>query len=233
MPDWAVATARGAQIWHARPRGHPDPGGARRGARHRRAPRGRDALALAGDGRAAPNAVPTALLLELAPPRGRLRPCEKPRRARAPRQPRPGRRGRVARANAAHRKEAPSSPAALAAFDGGLDDAADGLQVADLASRARGATTPGSGSSSSSRSSRRTGPTSGRAWRTELALRARRRGQGRRGARRARELAPGEARYRAELALCASARRSRGTGRRTHDDERYLVPSADASSRGG
>jgi hypothetical protein len=219
MPDWAIATARGASL------GSLDPEAILIHAVLDEA-LGTEALrvsamrALSQATDAGPDTVPTALLVELAPLAGEFDPA----RALAVRTEL-ARRGEGAaelvRASGARGKAAVVK-AALAAFDGGLDDATDGLDVAYLTSRAgehRVATDLFK--RLATLAPNRSDVWSGLA--EELALDPADGARAAAALERARELAPGESRYRAEIAL-----RAKATERATpedHADERYLVPS--------
>jgi transglutaminase-like putative cysteine protease len=228
-PDWAIATARGANV------GAVDPEGALIQAVLDEA-LGTDALRISAlrrleravDG--SPEDVPTSLVTELAP----LAEAYDAARYLAVRRllaKRGSGASDLALASEQLDKEAVAR-AAREAFDGGLEDAGDGIQVAYLASRAgvhdvalelftKMATFA---------------PNRADVWAglaEELALPA---GSPSGGAKtagaleRARELAPGEARYKAELAL--RERPTKGEAHAgEHEDERYLVSSEMLLSR--
>jgi transglutaminase-like putative cysteine protease/tetratricopeptide (TPR) repeat protein len=219
MPDWAIATARGAQI------GTLDPEAVlihavldeALGVEALRASAMR-ALSQAMD--ASPETVPSALLLELAP----LATEFDPGRNLAVRSLL-AKRGEgateLARASVALGRDAVVK-AAREAFDGGLEDAADGIQLAYLASRA------GAHDAARELFGRLTlmAPNRADVWSglaEELALDPGGAAKTAAALERARELAPGEARYRAELAL--RTRVTREAPAEDHADERYLVPS--------
>jgi Transglutaminase-like superfamily len=226
-PDWAIATARGAKI------GTSDPEGILIHAVLDEA-LGAEALRIAAMRRlsqamdAGPDLVPTSLLQDLAP----LAQSYDPARYLAVRRvlaKRGSSAADVALASASLGKDAVAR-AALEAFDGGLEDADDGVQVASLAARA----------GAHEDALRLFGvmtllaPNRPEVWAglaEELALAKDADGAKTTAAlERARELAPGEARYKAELVLRESATKAPIT-EADHTDERYLVPSETLLSR--
>jgi hypothetical protein len=235
-PDWAIATANGAHI------GMSDPEGVLIHAVLDET-LGTDALRVSAMRRlsqavtASPDTVPTSLLLELAPladsfDRPRYLEIRRLLAARGSGAP------DLAMASAALGKEAVAR-ATKDAFDGGLEDADDGIQLASLASRA-GAhdvalelyaamtllapNRPEVWSGLAEEVAISPDHGDGRAAKTAAAL------------ERARELAPGEARYKAELALREQGTRGATPGHEEtkpgdHDDERYLVSADTLLSR--
>jgi transglutaminase-like putative cysteine protease len=221
MLDWAIATARGANI------GTIDPEGllihamidealgtdALRTSALRQLSRAMDASAAT---------VPSTLLLELAP----LAAQYDAARLLAVRQllAKRGSGGSELVDAMAIQGRAAVETAARAAFDGELEDADDGIAVARSVSRA--------GAHELARSLLgelvTLAPNESEAWADlaeELALEASKDTAARTTAalERARELAPGDARYRAELALRQESQE--GRQREQRGDERYLVPS--------
>jgi transglutaminase-like putative cysteine protease len=169
---------------------------------------------------ASPDTVPTSLLLELAPLASDFDPARNlavrtllAKRGQGAVQ--------LARASVALGQNAVVG-AARAAFDGGLEDAADGIQVAYLTSRAgaHGVARELFGQLSML-APNRADVWSGLA--EELALDPIGAPKAAAALERARELAPGEARYRAELAM--RSRASKEAPAEDHSDEHYLVPS--------
>jgi transglutaminase-like putative cysteine protease len=225
MPDWAVATARGAKIGTLDPESiliHAVLDEAL-GTEALRAAAMRS-LSQAMD--SGPDTVPTALLLQLAPLAADFDPARN-LLVRTQLAKRGQGAADLARANVALGKTAVVT-AALAAFDGGLDDAADGLQVAYLTSRA-GAHDVGLGlfKQLAVLAPNRADVWSGLA--EELALEPAGAAKAAAALERARELAPGEARYRAELAL--RERATKEAPAEDHADERYLVASSTILAR--
>jgi transglutaminase-like putative cysteine protease len=226
-PDWAIATSRGANL------GALDPEGILLEAVIDEA-LGTDALRIAALRRlehamdASPEDVPTSLLTELSS----LADSYDPARYLAVRRLL-ARRGSgatdLALASAEVGKEAVTA-AARAAFDGGLEDAGDGIQVADLASRA------GVHDVALELFTQLTtlAPNRADVWAglaEELALATEpSEAKATLALERARELAPGEARYKAELALRERVTKE-GAAAGEHDDERYLVSSETLLSR--
>jgi hypothetical protein len=231
-PDWAIATAKGARIATA------DPEGILIYAVVDEA-LGTDALRMAAMRRldqaavASPETVPNALLLELAPLAQSYDPARYLDVRRILSQRGTGA-AELATASAALGRESVVR-AAKDAFDGGLEDADDGIELASLVSRAGAhdvalelyaAMTLLSPNRAdvwaglAEEVALAPGPAEQRAAKTLAAL------------ERARELAPGEARYRAELALRDQvAKGGEGVAPGDHDDERYLVSSETLLSR--
>jgi transglutaminase-like putative cysteine protease len=220
MLDWAIATARGANIGTADPEGL---------LIHATIDEelGTDALRtdafrkLSQAMDASPATVPSSLLLELAPlaaqyDAARLLTVRESLAKRGV--------GGSERVDAiASRGRNAIEGAARTAFDGELDDADDGIAIAHIASRA--------GAHAVARSLWEQlvafAPNKAEVWAglaEELALEADKDASAKTAAalERARELAPGDARTRAELALRQESKE--GRKREDRGDERYLVP---------
>jgi hypothetical protein len=239
-PDWALATARGAHI------GTLDPEGVLVYATLDES-LGTEALRLNAMRKlsqavdASPDTVPSSLLLELAP----LVENYEPARYLAVRRLLAKRGSGAADLALATRQQGRDAVARAAreAFDGGLEDGDEGVQVAYLASRA-GAHDAALQlfSLMTILSPNRADVWSGLAEEIALARDSTGDPEGAKTAaalERARELAPGEARYKAELALRERKKRepaggpagSPTEGPSGHDDERYLVSAETLLSR--
>jgi hypothetical protein len=227
-PDWALATARGADI------GARDPEGVLIQAVLDEV-LGTEALRIAALRRleqaveASPEEVPTSLLTELGP----LTETYDPARYLAVRRLLAKRGSGVvelALASAELGKEGVVA-AVQNAFDGGLEDATDGIQLAELTARA------GAHDVAAPLFGRMTAlaPNRAEAWAglaEELALSSRPAAMVTAALERARELAPGEARYKAELTLRRrTMQEGEGAPANERGDERYLVPSETLLSR--
>jgi hypothetical protein len=226
MPDWAMATRRAAALDAAK-----DSEAILLGALIDQG-LGTDALrtqamrALAASFQASRATAPTSLVSELS----RLGSSFDPQIALATQDElaRRGLRGSELVATSMSRGVKATTEASLATFDGSLDSADEGIEIARMASRA------GAHDVSRQLFARMTewAPNRAEAWAglaDEIAATPSPDGEAAMNAalRRARELAPGDARYRAEIAL----RQAGGRDVEAREDERYLVSPATILAR--